>query len=248
MAASVRGNRVTGERDFEQAWLDKLYGGVQAVAGEDVSRDVMGGSHTLSADTPRREVIDWTRQSVEKLMSAVDEADARAVLTGCACQYPVSSLREVREAYASTGDLGLAHRMLQEQFRGFLRDVLALDEALVQEIMGRGWGLAGVIRGSTIIATKIPKSGDLITYMEETDPGRRRQLYCHCPRIREILRDSEGGWPERVAETYCYCGAGFYKGIWEEILQAPVSVDVLESVLMGDEVCKFAVQIASQEG
>jgi len=45
--------------------------------------------------------------------------------------------------------------------------------------------------------------------------------------------------------VYCYCGAGFYKGIWEEILQQPVEVQVLESVLKGDKVCKIAVHLPS---
>jgi predicted hydrocarbon binding protein len=36
---------------------------------------------------------------------------------------------------------------------------------------------------------------------------------------------------ETISPTYCYCGAGFYKGIWEEILQKPVEVKLLESVL-----------------
>jgi len=46
-----------------------------------------------------------------------------------------------------------------------------------------------------------------------------------------------------ISTTYCYCGAGFYKGIWEEILQRPVEVEVLESVLSGGEVCKIVIHL-----
>ena len=88
------------------------------------------------------------------------------------------------------------------------------------------------------MATKIPKSGYLIEYMKETDPDLKRQYYCHCPRVRDTMRASE-----IISPTYCYCGAGFYKGIWEEILQRPVEVEVLESVLAGGEVCKIAVHL-----
>jgi len=48
---------------------------------------------------------------------------------------------------------------------------------------------------------------------------------------------------ETIPPIYCYCGAGFYKGIWEEILQQPVKVEVLKSVLAGDEVCTIAVHL-----
>jgi predicted hydrocarbon binding protein len=42
--------------------------------------------------------------------------------------------------------------------------------------------------------------------------------------------------------VYCQCGAGFYRGIWETILERPVRVEVLESVLSGGDVCRVAVQ------
>lgn len=99
-------------------------------------------------------------------------------------------------------------------------------------------GLAGVKKGDTIIATKIPKSGYLAEYMKETDPKKKRQLYCHCPRVRDVLKIKE-----TISPTYCYCGAGFYKGIWEKILQKPVEVELLKSVLKGDDVCRIAVYL-----
>jgi len=154
----------------------------------------------------------------------------------------VSDLREIRKAYEETRDIGLAHGMLLEKFEAFLRGTLQLEDSLVEEILGRGWGLAGVRQGNRIIATKIPKSGYLVEYMRETDPQRKRQHYCHCPRIRDVLKSSE-----TISPTYCYCGAGFYKGLWEEILQEPVEVELLESVLKGDDVCKVAIHLPADQ-
>ena len=127
---------------------------------------------------------------------------------------------------------------LLQLFELFLRDVLELDEPLVERIVAMGWGLAGRLEGDRVIATKIPKSGYLLDYLQETDPEKKRQYYCHCPRVRDVLR---GG--ETISTTYCYCGAGFYKGIWQEILQRSVEVEVLESVLQGDAVCKIAIYL-----
>jgi predicted hydrocarbon binding protein len=128
--------------------------------------------------------------------------------------------------------------MLQARFESFLETGLQLDADLIADIVSKGWGLAGIRDGDNIIATKIPKSGYLVDYMNETDPEARRQLYCHCPRIRDVLKS-----PETISTTYCYCGAGYYKGIWEEILQQPVEVELLESVLRGDPVCKVAIHL-----
>ena len=227
--------------DFEQAWLGKLARCLEEVAGEDIRRQVMQGSEALSERSERSEVIAWTRGAMERLESLVDAQQSKDILAGCACQYPKSDLQAVRERYEATGDIGLAHRMLQARFVSFLRDTLGLSDALIEEVVARGWGVAGVMAGDTIVATKIPKSGNLVAYMNEPDPEKRRQFYCHCPRVRDALRTSEA-----LPPVYCYCGAGFYKSIWEEILQQPVEVEVLESVLDGGEVCKIAVRLPSR--
>jgi hypothetical protein len=230
--------KMAGEFDFERYWLGKLSACLDKVVGEKIRAEIMAGSEALSAASSREEVIVWTRSAMERLDARLDESQRRRVLTGCACQYPKADLQEVRQRYQATGDVDLALGMLQDRFESFLTDTLELDGELIEEVVGRGWGLAGVRVGDTIVATKIPKSGFLVEYMNETDPERKRQYYCHCPRIRDLLKSGDS-----LSPTYCYCGAGYYKGIWEEILQQPVEVEVLESVLQGDEVCRIAVHL-----
>lgn len=225
-------------QDFERAWLAKFSSCLDDFAGEEIRKEVMKGSDHLSSHSSRQEVIDWSRKAMERLDSLVDEEKRREIMTGCACQYPKSDLQDIRKKYEDTRDVDLAHQMLQERFESFLENSLQLDDELVEEIVRRGWGLAGVKKGGTIIATKIPKSAYLIEYMKETDPDKKRQYYCHCPRVRDMLATSQ-----TISPTYCYCGAGFYNGIWEEILQKPVDVEVLETVLAGDEVCRIAVRL-----
>jgi predicted ArsR family transcriptional regulator len=229
---------MTEKFDFERAWLAKFSTCVDEAAGEEARQQVMAGSERLSAQSSSDEVITWTQGAMERLGTLVDEATANQVMTGCACQYSKQGLQAARQAYEETGDLAAVHRMLQAQFEAFLRDSLELKEEYVEKVVSRGWGLAGILEGNRVLATKIPKSGYLAAYMEETDPEGKRQYYCHCPRVREILKTRES-----LPVTYCYCGAGFYKGIWEEILQEPVQVEVLESILDGDEVCSIAVYL-----
>lgn len=230
---------MTVQHDFEQDWLAKFSRCLDEFAGKDIREQVMKGRTALSSQSSRAQVIAWSKAAMERLDALVgDEKKRRDIMTGCACHYPKSQLQEIRKAYQETGDIDLALQMLQEQFEAFLRDTMQLKETLIDEIVSRGWGSAGVRDGNTIIATKIPKSGYLLEYMQEEDPDRRRQLYCHCPRIRDALKCGE-----TLSPTYCYCGAGFYKDIWEEILQQPVEVEVLESVLHGGDVCKIAIYL-----
>jgi hypothetical protein len=224
--------------DFERAWLAKFSSGLEEVAGEEIRKQVMAGSEGLSALSDRDQVIDWSRQAMARLDALVDPQGRKEIMTGCACQYPKSQLQGIKRTFADTQDLDLAHRMLQEQFEAFLVDTLQLSDELVQEIVARGWGAAGVKDGNTIVATKIPKSGFLVEYMNEPDPEVKRQHYCHCPRVRDALKTQD-----TISATYCYCGAGFYKGIWEEILGEPVEVELLQSVLRGDDVCQIAIEL-----
>jgi predicted hydrocarbon binding protein len=224
--------------DFERYWLNKFADCLDGAVGREIREQVMEEIDGLSDESERVDVIAWTQGAMERLDALVEEDQRRAVMLGCACQYPKSDLQPMRQEYEASGDLDRAHQMLREQFESFLRSTLKLDEGMLADVIGRGWGTAGTRDGDTIIATKIPKSGYLVQYLGEADPKKRRQIYCHCPRVRDAPRLSQ-----HLSLTYCYCGAGFYKGIWEEILQQPVEVELLESVLQGDEVCKFAIRL-----
>ncbi|MFX1486562.1 MAG: DUF6144 family protein [Promethearchaeota archaeon] len=224
--------------DFERIWLTRFSECIGRIAGEEIRKEIMKDTERISEETSREEVIDWTKKAMEKLDTLVDESKRIEIMTNCACRYPKSDLRAIKERYEETKDIGVVHQMLQEQFESFLDDSLKLDKEMIEEIVNKGWGLAGVKKGDTIIATKIPKSGFLVEYMNEKDPEKKRQYYCHCPRIRDSLKLSK-----KISSTYCYCGAGFYKGIWEEILQESVEVKVLETVLKGDDVCKIAIHL-----
>jgi predicted hydrocarbon binding protein len=227
------------EQDFERVWLDKLSRSIKQDVGQDIAQAVMQGSEGLTLESPRQEVIDWSIGAMDRLDELVeDDAQRRSIMVSCACQHTKQDLQDVRDRYQATRDLELAHHMLQLKFERFLQDTLELSNEYIEEVLARNWGLAGVLEGNTIRATKIPKSGQLKAYLEEPDPEIRRQLYCHCPRVRDMVKSKS-----KISLTYCYCGAGFYQGIWEEILQEPVMVEILESVLSGGDECKVAIHL-----
>jgi predicted hydrocarbon binding protein len=230
------------ESDFEKHWLAKFSDCLDRTVGPEIREKILPGGGRISSSAGQTEIIEWTRKAMDRLDALVDDEKRIRIMTGCACRYPESELDEIKNVYANTKDVDIAHKMLQDKFVSFLKDSLKLSHKLVDEVISRGWGLAGIRQGNKIIATKIPKSGNLIEYMEEKDPEKRRKLYCHCPRIRESIGSGTG-----ISPTYCYCGAGFYKAIWEYILQQPVKVELLKSVLRGDDVCTVAIHLPIAE-
>jgi len=87
--------------------------------------------------------------------------------------------------------------MLQEQLLSTTRAFLELDEEQLNEIKRRGWGVASLRKGDTIIATKMPF--EFHEYFEAATPEERRYRYCHCQRIREVIKTGE----EPISTTYC---------------------------------------------
>lgn len=205
--------------------------------GSAVRQKVMKGSARLAASANQQEVANWTIEAMDRLDDLADENSRREIMTGCACHFPEQRLLPLRAEYQRTKDIDKVHIMLRQLFVSDLENVLELDDELVNKILSWGWGVAGVRKSNTIIATKMPF--ELKEHLASTDPMEKRYHYCHCPRIRETIKSPK----TRISKTYCYCGAGFYKHIWETILQQPVEVKVLESVLEGKDMCKIAIHL-----
>jgi hypothetical protein len=225
-------------KDFERTWQSKLAHSIETSASDEVRQKVLLGGAHLSDQSPRSDIIDWSRCAITELESSVPLETAELILTECACRYPNEALQPIREIYLQRGDITEVHGMLQSRFRDFLADTLVLDETEIETILDQGWGLAGLRQGNTVLATKIPKSGYLKEYLQEEDPQRRREMYCHCPRVRDSIKLNAS-----LPKSYCYCGAGFYKDIWETILGEPVQVEVRSSVLQGDDACTIAIYL-----
>jgi hypothetical protein len=101
---------------------------------------------------------------------------------------------------------------------------------------------SGVREGEKIIVKKIPHMAK--EYLAEKDEQKKRYYYCHCPWVKEAFKDSD----KPLSPVFCNCSAGFYRAYWEIVFDQPVRVDVLESLLNGDSICKFAVHIPRQGG
>jgi hypothetical protein len=95
----------------------------------------------------------------------------------------------------------------------------------------------GVREGNLIYITKIPYNTK--AYLEESNPEKKRYHYCHCPWAKESLRKST----LTVSPTFCQCSAGFTKRPFEVIFGQTLQADVLESVLQGNDVCRFAIHL-----
>ena len=127
------------ENDFVKNWLLKFSHCLDEIAGEKTRIKVSEGSEKLTSDSSQKEIIDWIKGAMEGLNTLVDETKRIEIMVGCACQYPQTDLEDIRKAYQKSKDIDLAHKMLLEKFISFLRDILKLDDDLIDDIVNRGW-------------------------------------------------------------------------------------------------------------
>ena len=135
----------------------------------------------------------------------------------------------------------LIERLKTHKKEGTLFFTQEIDEEVISYVRQHPTIEGGIRKGNQVIITKIPYMTK--QYLNETDEQKRKYYYCHCPWIREALKEKEG---KLVPPVFCNCSAGYYKNYWEAVLERPVKVELLESILKGDDVCKFALNLPEE--
>lgn len=204
-------------------WNALLAENLGRVLGQEAQEEILQGVEEIGIETSLAERFQWVKGAMERLEAAADERERYDIVSRCAHVYPpgqLDKLRAVYDAACARGARGLA----------------AVDAVLAFMGSDPGWGERGQYREENIIFhTKNP--ADPQAYESARSAAERRAAYCFCPIIRTNLGK---GMPD----TYCYCGSGWYRQQWESATGKPVTVEVLKSVLRGDEVCQFAVHLA----
>lgn len=96
---------------------------------------------------------------------------------------------------------------------------------------------AGIRDGNKILMYKIPYMTKQA--LTETDRKKRNYFVCHNPLIREALLEEE----QPISPIFCNCSGGYLKNFWEAMFDLPVDVELVDSVIMGGEFCKFAIHL-----
>lgn len=95
------------------------------------------------------------------------------------------------------------------------------------------WYEKPVREGNILYVGKIPYNKD--GYEKASTESEKKANYCHCPLVRNHF--------DEISHTFCYCGAGWYRQQWEGILGTPVKIEMLNSLLKGDDFCRFAIHL-----
>jgi effector-binding domain-containing protein len=201
------------------SWERLLDNHLVRVLGEEAASQVISGREVLTINASVEDRFQWVKNAVTNLDQAAGDGECFEILSRCAHVFPASQIAKLREVF------------LEVEYRGgdFLESVDAVLDFMERD---PGWGEGARREGYTIYSAKGPR--DPAGYEKATTVEEKKKAYCFCPLIRENL---EGGMPP----GFCYCGSGWYRQQWEGVLDQPVKIEIVRSLLQGDELCEFAI-------
>lgn len=187
-------------------------------AGPDAAQRVLEGHQNLGGMTPEERAA-WSRKAMLRLEEVIPDLETRkTIMAGRSCvfieEFGEEPLIKLREIYRRTDDLEAVF------------DAMAKD----REKYSRPF-----LQSGAIIEVKTPC--DREAFDAAKTPEERRRASCFCPLARA------GVAIVSLSEPYCCCGGGWYQDIWEFILERPVRMEVIRSVMRGNEDCAFAIHI-----
>lgn len=232
--------------DGEEAQRN-FYHKVAEVFGAEVRDEVFAGIGVAPLGLPTPAKPRTMHPVVARLEAKVGEEACRALLADSLRDLPDAYFADERQRYAASGgDLDEYLRLKKQAFverleacqrEGrlfFAQEITDEVLAFVKDDPEIGGGRR---EGNVVYETKIPFMTP--QYLAADDPVMKRYFYCHCPWAREAIKN--GDTP--LTATFCQCSAGFHKKPWEVALGRPVRAEVLESILKGDDRCRFAIHL-----
>jgi hypothetical protein len=190
-----------------------------------------------------------TKKVIDRLAENLDEKTCKKILVSNLHGIPKESYKRQRENFLKAKNID---EYLKERNADFIkllekhRDEKTLfytqevDDEVVEHCRNNQQIESGKRKGNIVYAEKIPYMTK--KFLNETDENMKNYYYCHCMWVREALKNGD----IKVPSKFCECSAGYYKNQWDVILDQPVNVDVVETILDGNPRCLFAIHLPEE--
>lgn len=205
-------------------WAGRLDRNLERILGRAAAEEVMQGSPALNLESTGEERFLWLKGALERLAGLADEGQTYDALSSCAHVFRREAIEKAQAVY--------------EQACSEMEDPLRAVDAVL-ELMERdaAWAQWPTREGRVLYTVKSPR--DPAAHEAAATDAERKKAYCYCPLVREHL---DAGMPP----AFCYCGAGWFRQQWEGILGQPVRIEILKSLLQGDDACSFAIHLPDE--
>ncbi len=200
-------------------WQELFTQHTERVLGSDIATTI--NPKPLEVEAALEARLEWAKKAIIKANCHASEVETYDILSSCAHVFPSEPIKKMKRTY--------------EIARENMTPLASIDHVLAMMTKDRAWGDTPIREENVLIATKNPANRE--AYEKATTSAEKRRAACFCPVIRNSLDDAD------IPKEYCLCSAGWFRRQWEGALSQPVKVDILKTVLKGDEVCQFAILI-----
>jgi len=193
-------------------WDNRLARNIDRILGEDIRKEVMKDREKLfTIESTLDDKFQWIKNVLTKLDIIANNDQKYDILSCCAHEFSQKRIGKLKLIYEKTGDINEVIREMDKDF---------------------AWYEGQKKEGNTIFIQKVPYNQE--GYDKASNLGDKKRNYCHCPLVKHYLN-------ENISPTFCNCSAGWYRQYWEGILGKPVRINILKSLVKGDDVCQFKI-------
>ncbi|MBN1330565.1 MAG: hypothetical protein JXA54_13910 [Candidatus Heimdallarchaeota archaeon] len=216
------------------------------IMGEKKRDEILKGIYFPELGTSAEIKPKITKQMIERLKHTLNEETQDMILKSDLHGIPREAYLRQKEEFLNSKNIDeyLVNRravfiQLMEKHRdeGTLFYTQEVDDSVVEYVLNDPMVEGGVRKGNIIYTTKIPYMTK--QFLKEINDDLRNYYYCHCSWVREALKKGD----IKVPSEFCKCSAGYYKKRWDVILDQPVNVEVVETILDGAPRCLFAIHV-----
>jgi hypothetical protein len=228
---------------------DNLYRRVGERFGTEIRGEVFTGIGVAPYGTPTSDKPAYMHPVIERLENRVGEDACKEFLSASLRDLPDEYFLPEREKFRQACDIDAYLCQRKEAFvaelegcqrEGRMFFAQEITDEVIDFVRNNSEMGGGRREGNVVYETKIPYMTR--NYLAEPDPMLRRYYACHCPWARDAIKNGN----VKLAEIFCQCSGGFHKKPWEVIFERPLKVEVLESILKGDERCRFAIYLPEE--
>ncbi|HPJ24131.1 MAG TPA: hypothetical protein PK113_04395, partial [Bacillota bacterium] len=238
--------KYTGMLNVMESIIDRL----KTFHGEEKAKEILGDFKPPYLGTPPMALPDYVNRLMVLLDAKLKPEETERVLAGNNHHVPKEAMIPEKVEYENSHDfesyLKERHaRKVKELKEHYEQNKVWFEQIITPEVIdfvaSNQEVLSGVLKDETLYITKIPY--DTLAYLNALTETDKKYYACHCPFAREAVKAGK----KDISGRFCYCSAGFAKFPFEIILDQELKIKVLNSVLMGDDFCRFSIDMKDVE-
>lgn len=195
-------------------WDKRLEKSIDQILGTKARNEIMKDRDRLfTIESSYTDRIQWLKEMLNRLDQVTDDDQKYEIVSRCAHDFSPKRISHMKEIYQKTSDI----------------------DAVIKEMhKDNAWYEKPIRKGNKLYVSKVPVNQE--GFDKAKTPDEKKKNYCHCSFINENL-------DKGISPTFCNCGTGWYRQQWEGIIERPVKIKVLKSLLKGDDSCQVEIHL-----